>query len=403
MGLDSQYDVVVVGAGPAGSATARKCAELGLKTALLEKRQEIGVPVRCGEGLSIYAVRALGFVQKLPPQVYAQEINGAIVYAPGGKKLVIDFGETVGYILERKMYDRWLAEQAARKGAYVQAKTEVTELIKEQRNGETFITGVKGNFESEPFTIRCDAVIGADGVEGRITRMAGLRSTLLLKTTDSGYQYEMVDVALEDPRKLIVYFGTKVAPRGYVWIFPKGEDKANVGIGIGSIGYGKTAKQYLDEWIATQPGVRKGSITNVVCGGIPVGGFLKNMVLNGFAAVGDAAHQVNPIHGGGIGEAQRAGYILGEVLADAKSKGDFSARTLAKYNERWWAERGDRLRNVEKVREVMEKLSDDDLDMLADALDGETIMELCHGSKLAVLAKILMRKPSLIKLAAHLI
>ncbi|QQG39838.1 MAG: NAD(P)/FAD-dependent oxidoreductase [Candidatus Aenigmatarchaeota archaeon] len=403
MVLGSEYDVVVVGAGPGGSATARKCAELGLKTALLEKRQEIGIPVRCGEGLSIYAVQALGMVDKLPRQVYAQEIDGAIVYSPNGKKVVIDFGETVGYILERKMYDAWLAQQAARKGAYVQAKTEITQLVKEQKNGETYITGVKGNFESDDFEIKCNAVVGADGVEGRITRMAGLRSTLMLKTTDSGYQYEMVDIEMEDPRKLIIYFGSKISPRGYVWIFPKGDDRANVGIGIGSMGYEKTAKQYLDAWIATQPGIRKGSIVNTVCGGIPVGGFLKNMVLNGFAAVGDAAHQVNPIHGGGIGEAQRAGYILGHVLAEAKQKNDFSAKALATYNERWWTERGNMLRNVEKVREVMEKIADEDMDMLADSLDGETIMELCHGKRLSVLAKVLMKKPSLLKLATALV
>ena len=402
MGLGSDYDVVVVGAGPGGSATARKCAELGLKTALLEKRQEIGIPVRCGEGLSLNAVKLLG-ITKLPPQVYAQEIDGSIIYTPAGKKVVIDFGETVGYILERKMYDAWLAQNAARAGAYVQAKTEVTELVPTQKNGESSITGVKGNFESDDFEIKCNAVIGADGVEGRISRMAGLKSTLMLKTTDSGYQYEMVDIELEDPRKLIIYLGTKIAPRGYVWIFPKGNDRANVGIGIGSIGYEMTAKQYLDRWIATQPGVKKGSIVNTVCGGIPVGGFLKNMVLNGFAAVGDAAHQVNPIHGGGIGEAQRAGFILGEVLAECKARNDFSAKTLDLYNQRWWAERGNKLRNVEKVREVIEKVGDDDFDMLADVLTGEDVTELCHGARLGVLGKALMRKPALLTLAKHLV
>lgn len=395
--LDSEYDVIVVGAGPGGSATAKRCAELGLKVAMLEKRQEIGAPKRCGEGLGLDAAERLG--QKIPRYCIMQDINGSLVYAPNGKKITIDYGKTAGYVLERKQYDKWLAEEAARAGAKVQAKTGVTGVRKEKE----IVNGVDAEFESEKFFINSKVVVAADGVESKVARWAGMNTTNKLVNIDSGFQYEMVDIEIEDPHKIILYFDTKMAPRGYLWIFPKGEDKANVGIGIGGLGYGKNPRQFLEEWIKTMPGLKKGSVTEVNAGGIPVGGFLDNMVMNGLVVVGDAAHQVNPIHGGGLREAAVAGKIAGEVITEAIKAGDVSQKKLSKYNDIWWKERGNHLMKVQKLREVVEKLTDDDLNMLVDALSGEDLVEFTRGGSLGKLAKILMKKPKLALLGRHLL
>jgi len=394
----NDVDVVVVGAGPGGSATAKRCAELGLKTVMLEKRLSIGSEKRCGEGLSADAIEKLG--QKIPNYCIMQTINGSLVYAPNGKKITIDYGKTAGYVLERKQYDKWLAEEAARAGARVQAKTYVTGVRKEN----DFVKGVDAEFESEKFSINSKVVVAADGVESKVARWAGMNTTNKLVNIDSGFQFEMVDIEIEDPHKIILYFNTKLAPRGYLWIFPKGEDKANVGIGIGGLGgYGKTAKQFLEEWIKTMPGLNKGSITEVNAGGIPVGGFLDNMVMNGLVVVGDAAHQVNPIHGGGMKEAAIAGKIAGEVIAEGIKANDVSQKKLSKYNDIWWKERGVHLQKVQKLREVIEKMNDDDFNMLVDALSGADLVDFTHGGSLGKLAKILMKKPKLALLARHLL
>ncbi len=394
--LDSEWDVIVVGAGPGGSAAAKRCAELGLHTTMLEKRHAVGLKC-CGEGLSAEAVKSLG--QKIPQNCIAQTIDGAIIYAPNGKKIVIDYDKTAGFVLERKRYDKWLAEEAARAGAHVQTKTAVTGI----RKKNNFVVGIKAEFEGEKFSVGSKVVVAADGVESKVARWAGLNTTNKLVNIDSGYQYEMVDIELEDQHKIILYFGNKIAPRGYLWCFPKGEDRANIGIGIGGIGYEKTAQQYLDEWIASMPSLRKGSITEVNSGGIPVGGFLENMVMNGLVVVGDAAHQVNPIHGGGMKEAAIAGKIAGRVIAECIRKGNVSASALAKYNDIWWKERGEHLKKVEKLRQVVEKLSDENFNMLADALNGEDLVGFTRGSGFGKLAKILMKKPKLIALAKHLL
>ena len=397
--LKNKYDVVVVGAGPGGSSVATHCARAGLSVALLEKRQEVGSPKRCGEGLSINSLKMIESYlgKKVPEKCKAQEIDGAEVYAPNGKNVSINFGESKGVIMERKIFDKWLAEEAARAGAYVQAKTYVKGILK---NGSK-ICGVKAEFEDEVQEISAKVVVGADGVESKVARWAGLNTTNALVNIDSGYQFEMVNLKISDPKKIELYFGNKIAPRGYCWIFPKGNDVANVGIGVALAD--KPARYYLERWIASLPEIfANASITEVNAGGIPVGGFLKNMVLDGFLVVGDAAHQVNPIHGGGMKEATIAGKIAADVIVEAISKNDTSAAVLSAYNTRWWAERGEALQRIQRLREVVEKLSDDDLNMLAENLTGEDLVEFSRGSRLSVLAKILIRNPKLALLAKHL-
>jgi len=389
-------DVIVVGCGPGGSAVAKYLASKGYEVVVYEKRQEIGAPKRCGEGISLSGLEKLNL--ELPSYCIRQKINGALVYAPNGKCVEIDYGGDAGYIVERKVFDKWLAEEAVRAGAKIQAKTYIKEVVKE--NGK--VVGVKGEFLGEEFTEKCRVLVAADGIESKISRMAGLNTTANPWLVDSGFQFEMVGIDIPDPRKIYLYFGNKIAKRGYVWIFPKGKDVANVGIGI--LGKSeKSAREYLTEFIESREELRKGSILEVNAGGIPVGGLLRKMTLDNFLVLGDAAHQVNPIHGGGMFEAQFAAKIAAEVIDESLQKGDTSNRQLDKYNREWWKQRGNHLRKVEKLREVVEKLSDDDFNFLAEELRGDLLVDFTRGKGLAALAKILLKKPGLVKLARALL
>lgn len=384
MNIDEKYDVVVVGSGPAGSSTAKRCAEQGLNTLVIDRNQEIGTPVRCGEGLSDNSVKALKL--KLPSKCIATTIKGAIVYAPDGKRIEIKFKGTNGYTLERKMFDKWLASEAATAGAKVMAKSVFNDVIMKGNQ----VAGIKANILGQNKNISANVVVAADGIESYVMRKAGFRAKNP-RLVDSGYQYEMAGIDLEDPHMIVLYFGYNIAPRGYVWVFPKGKDIANVGIGISGLGYEKTAKQYLDEFILKTNQLNIGSVLEVNGGCIPVGGFLDNMVSDGLIGVGDSVNQVNPIHGGGIAESIKAGRIAGNVIANAKKKNDFSAKTLSEYNKTWWQDCGNRLKNVEKVREMFEKMSDQEMNDLADVLDGEDLVDLSHGKNYAKVAKIFLK------------
>ena len=165
---------------------------------------------------------------------------------------------------------------------------------------------------------------------------------------------------------------------------------------------GKPAVEYLKDFIDTCPGLKDGSIIEVNSGGVPVGGLMKDMVLDNFMVIGDAAHQANPIHGGGIGEAFVGGKIAGEVAAEAIAAGDTSKAFLYEYNKRWWSERGDMLIQVFKLREVVESLNNEQLDWLCEELQGENLSEFSKARKFKLLAKILIKRPALIRLAGKL-
>lgn len=390
------YDVIVVGAGPGGSGAAKAAAEKGLRVLVVEKRQEIGSPKRCGEGLSKTSAERMG----VEPQKewIRQEIRGATCYSPDGKHVRVDYADgPEGWVIERKMFDKHLAEKAVKAGARVLAKTEVMDLVRE----DGIISGAVLESEGKAWKVRAPLIIAADGVESTVARMAGVDTTLKLSDIASGVQFEMAGIDI-DPDRLELYFGNDVAPGGYVWIFPKGKDIANVGIGVRKPYSKRSALEHLREFIDARPGLKKGSILEVNSGGIPVGGILKNMVADNLIIVGDAAHQVNPIHGGGMAEAWVGGRIAGEVAAEAKESGDYSAEFLSRYNDRWWKERGDMLIKVLKLRKVVEKLSDDDLNHLAKELKGENLVEFSKAKGFRMLAKLMMKRPKLILLAREL-
>ncbi len=391
------YDVIVVGAGPGGSGAAKAAAEKGLRVLMVEKRQEIGSPKRCGEGLSKSSAGRMGIEPR--PEWVRQTIKGATCYAPSGKLVRVDYREgPEGWVIERKIFDKYLAELAVRAGARVMARTEVTGLLEE----DGIISGAELETSGRKWKVKAPLIIAADGVESTVARMAGVDTTLKLSDIASGAQFEMAGIDI-DPDRIELYFGNEVAPGGYVWIFPKGKGVANVGIGVRRPFAKKPALEYLRDFIESRPGLRKGSVLEANSGGVPVGGLMENMVRDNMIIVGDAAHQVNPIHGGGMAEAWVGGRLAGELAAEAREAGDFSEAFLSIYNERWWKERGNMLNKVLKLRMAVECLNDDDLNWLAENLDGESLVDFSKAKGFSMLAKLLMKRPALISVARKLV
>ncbi|MFH0830404.1 MAG: NAD(P)/FAD-dependent oxidoreductase [Candidatus Aenigmatarchaeota archaeon] len=402
--MSENFDVIIVGAGPAGSCAARKMAEAGLSVMVYDRRAELGTPVRCGEGINGNAEEVIG---NIPHRAICARIIGGRIYAPNGRMLEADVtktGQKGGYVLDRKVFDKWLAREAARAGAFIQANTLVTDLLIE--NGR--IAGVRGKRWGDPFEAKAKVVVCATGAESRLGAQSGLKTHCSMQLVDTCIQYEMSDIDIEgqsDWEKFLhIWVGNKLAPRGYYWVFPKGDRSANVGIGIvPSNEREKSALYYHEKFLDSHPGLRNGRILEVKGGVVPVGGLMQDMVVDNFVLCGEAAHHVNAIHGGGIKEAIFSGRIAADVIIDCMQRNDLSKSALSMFNLRWWEERGRRLRSVEKVREVFEKMTDDDFNMLADAITAEDVFDLARGEKLSVLAKALMKKPGLLGLARHLL
>lgn len=383
------YDIIIVGAGPAGSVCAKECAKYGLKTLVVERRQEIGVPVRCGEGLGEHWIKELGL--KADSSWCRRKMLGAAVYAPSGKSVIVKNENTMGYIIERKIFEKKLAEEAIKAGARYMVKSQVYDVIKE----DGFIKGVKIETPEEKLEIEGRLIIAADGVDSKTARYAGINTVADLKEVDSGYEYEMAGLNIPNPDLIHIYVGNRIAPRGYVWIFPKEEHVANVGVGI--IGNDpKTAKEYLDSFIEQHPEIFENASPIEVKGGcIPVGKPLEKPYANGLLVIGDAARMVNPIHGGGMGNAMEAAILAAKTAKEAIDASDVSEEFLKKFAEEWYEIRGKQLLKIWKVRRFFEQLSDDDLNNLADFFDSEKLLEFTHGNKLEMFAKLFAKYPKI--------
>jgi digeranylgeranylglycerophospholipid reductase len=392
MTVMEEFDAIVIGAGPAGLTASRILAEGNARVLCIDKKQEIGVPKRCGEGLGLSWMKRLGL--KPDKNWCLQPINGAALYAPSLKSVEIDFKEISGYVIERRVFEKELAKQAAKKGVLIRVKSRAHAF--ERKEGKVVVSCVE---QGEQKQYAAPLIIATDGTESLAARRLGLDTKISLNDIDSGYQYEMANISFENPNFINLFFGKNIAPRGYCWIFPKSKTCANVGIGIAGSEQ-RTAKEYLDKFVQAHPGLRNGSIIEVNAGTIPVGGFLADMAADNLMVAGDAAHQVNPIHGGGIGIAMEAATIAAQVGLEAIKKGDFSHAFLSKYNGLWYKKRGDKLKKILKQRHMLEELSDDNFETLAKSITGSDVMLIAEGdlvSSAKMVVKKLVRHPKLAK------
>ncbi len=361
--MKERYDVIVVGAGPGGSITAKTCAEAGLEVLLIEKRQEIGDPVRCAEG-----VGKEGLKRHIQPdnRWIAAEVKGSKILAPDGTEIKMSEEASsgkAGYTLERKVFDRALAQQAAMAGAEVMVKTRATGLLR--KNGR--VTGINAMYMGEMHEIRADIVIGADGVESKVGRWGGIDTSLKPGDIDTCAQFLVSNIDAGDYSKF--YLGEKYTPGGYVWVFPKGKHTANVGLGLlGSKSGNVRAITLLEKFIKDY--MPQAKILEMVVGGVPVSGPIKQTVTDGLMLVGDAARQSDPLTGGGIINAMDAGKMVGEVCIKAKEKGDYSVKTLKEYEDKWRATIGKELSKSLLVKNMLLKLTDEQLNQLAHSLNG---------------------------------
>lgn len=382
--MRKKYDVVVVGAGPAGSTAAYAAARNGASVLMLDRRRELGVPVQCGEALAEDILNELEI--KPDPQWAVGRTNVVKIVSPSGIEVRISERKVtgkVGYILNRKVFDKYLATRAAKAGADVMVGTFVDELILEDGKPK----GVKARGVNGRFEVAAEVVIAADGVGSRVARWAGLNTTLKLDDIESGIQFQMVGVDFESPSMMEFYLGSKIAPGGYGWIFPKGDDMANVGLGVLGSRAQRRPIEYLRDFVARMPSLSKGKIVEINGGGVPVSEPIKRTVKDNLLVVGDAAHQVNPLTGGGLDSAMRAGNIAGEVGAKAVKEGNTSEKKLKEYEKRWRKSMARRLERYLKGKEVLLSLSDDELDRLAKSLSGVKFDKISLTDMLKALAK----------------
>ncbi len=387
----SSCDVLVVGAGPAGSMTAKWAAKGGADVLMIEKRQEIGSPVRCGEGISKSWMPEVGI--KIDQKWVAREVRGGKIVSPSGHTLLVDekqAGDEVGFMVDRVFFDKALAYDAIKAGTRVMLKTSAVELIKDMGK----IVGVRAISDGEPMEIRAGCVVGADGFESQIGRWAGIDTGLKPGDITSCFQYRLANIDI-DPDYSEFILGS-AAPGGYVWIFPKNEDTANVGLGIqlSKLKAPGEVKHYLDRFIAKDKRLCKGQPLEAVSGAVSICAPLDRTSMDNLILVGDSARQIDPITGGGIANSCVAGMIAGKALAKAKEANDYSMRYLSEYEKGWRDRMENRLWRNWMAKEKLITLSDESLDKIVETLAEVGIQKMSVHN---LLAAIKTKYPELVK------
>ena len=385
---EERYDVVIVGAGPAGSVTAKTTAERGLDVLLIERNPEIGVPVKCAEGVS----KEIEQFVSIDKKCICAEVNGANIYGPDGTKVTLsgEKMEEVGYVLERRLFDKALAIEAANAGAEVRVKTEAYSVIKADADG--YARGVCVRGMGGDTRVYANVVVAADGVQSKIGRWAGIDTRLRPSDICVCAEFLMCDIEFETDYSEF-FVGSEIAPQGYAWIFPKGGDRANVGLGIGGDASGESHRAigYLKAFVRDK--FPDGETVAEMCGAVPLSGPIAESVADGLILVGDAARHVNPLTGGGILYAIWAGQIAGDVIAKASQENNFSKDRLMEYDNRWRNAFEKRLMTGLKAKEFLSKLSDNDLNELAHSLVGVNIAEF---TTTALLMELVKKNPKLL-------
>lgn len=308
-----QTDVLVVGAGPAGSVAARYAADKGLSVTMIESRPEVGVPVRCGELMpSQQEIKDMFPTLEnsedlfdLPDSLSECSVEAIRLYDPKSK--VYEFPFT-GYTTDRDRFDQFLVRQAVSAGA---------ELIKSCRfyKHEGKVAHTNGG------DIEFKVIIGADGPSSRVAKSLGLPA--------NQNPYPAVSAQAEgDFEPVVQMFFGDIAPGAYGWIMPK-NGQANVGIGFSP----KFSNGSLSGYFKTFSEKRNLNVISPIHGKfVPSEGPVsKTYVDETGMIIGDAAGVVMPVNGGGIPQAMITGRIAGEVAAENILRGG----SLAEYERSW--------------------------------------------------------------------
>ena len=348
----TDYDIVVIGSGPAGATTARVASNKGLKVLLVDKHQELGAPIQCSGAVSRHGLTSCGIA---PHEEFILEpVYGFAVYDTNGQKKTIDYrqlkpetyglgeGKTpLGYVVDRRRFDRHLMTQAERAGTEVWLKTEGLGYAP---NDDGTCTVKLRTFNKE-IGIKTKVLVGADGLQSQVGKWAGLQTHIKMLELASCLQFVVDGVETEGLLEIVA--GHQWAPGGYAWVFPKGHGYAEIGLGIIRSMTDKTAQWHLDYFMQSsffKERFKKSKILEIQGGGVPLAAPLRTQYASNLVLVGDAARHVNPITGGGIHTALAGGLVAGNFLASFLSTQQVPNKENMKgYQDAWLEALGNKM------------------------------------------------------------
>ncbi len=362
------YDVVVVGAGPAGSTAARECARQGLSTLCIEEHGTIGHPVQCAGLLSTAAFNECAVSRKS----LLHWVTGARFISSSGNGYTLDAGAPKACVVDRGILDREMAGSALDAGAELRLKTMVRDI-----RGSILITdGVRGREE-----IRARMIIAADGVRSSIARLQGfLRAPVLLTGLQADIRWEM------DPEYVEVH--PHASPDFFGWVIPLGKNRARIGL--------CSEAGTRDRFCLFRSRFPDSSI-HEVCGALPLGVMPRTYGKRTLIS-GDAAGMAKPTSGGGIYTGVRSARYAAETAMLCCEQDRFDDDALSVYERLWKQDFGRELQLGFRLFQLRRSLSSEEVDQILTVLRDPSLLETIrtHGDmdRPRKLILQLARKPS---------
>lgn len=365
------FDIAIIGAGPAGNYTAYAAAKSGASVAVFEEHGTIGEPVHCGECLSLLACQRLGLT--LPDEAISQQVKGIRLVFPDRTN---SFIREPGYSLEKEKFEQYLSLLATKEGASYKLRHRVSALG--QEGGAWNIGTTQGEYSAK-------IIIDASGVAGVASKLLSLNTP---PKTVIGLQYEMSPI--ESDGFIDFFLWPRLAPEGYLWIIPKKDGRANVGLVTHDA---PNTRKYLEQFIS-EYGLSGKSRIKAFGGQIPASGHVHKTYSEGIMLIGDAAGFASPVFEGGTSLAMASGKFAAQVAAEALAKGDASKASLSKYELLWKKEFPDYKKLVAN-KSMLYKFSDAELGKIASFIPRD-LTHIPLASRLKIGASVAVSAPSLL-------
>lgn len=383
-------DIIVVGAGTAGSMAARTAAELGFDVCLIDKKEQekIGDKV-CGEAVGRHHFDELGIS---PPKgsEFASKVVGVDLYSPDGQTVFrVREGGLYGFMINRHEFGQRLLKEALDRGAELHDNAVAEKLIIER--GRVVGVELRDKKRNEERKVYGKIVIDACGFQDALKKQlpSNWRIETEIKGDDVAACYREIrrlSKKVEEPEYIRMYFSQKAAPGGYYWIFPKGENLVNVGLGVQMKKGFPNPKKMLYQSVLSKPMFLDSEDLKGGGGLVSTRRPMSNMVGNGILFVGDAAYQPNPVTGGGIGPSMIAGKLAAQKACRAIEDGDLSMESLWSYNVEFMKWYGAKAAGLDVFRIFLQKCGDDELNygMRNRLIREEDILKASLGEDLKI-------------------
>jgi len=389
---EEQYDVLIVGGGPAGLAAAEAAAKQGARTLVLERQNEIGYPIHTSGGSWVSDMKALN----IPEHLYHPVTK--VVFVSPRREVTLNYNPAVACVIDVRGLYQHLAGRAVAAGATLRVRHTVEQTL---MDGDV-ITGVTAKTHaSERASFRAPVTIDASG----FSRHIGVRTEMGKAFHRYGYGAEYDMYAPNYPQdELYLIMGGAYAPHGYAWVFPRGNGRVRLGVGVLHPDCDVDARPYLDSIIRDLPQLtekfRGASPVEYHTGLFPSEGPVERFSRNGLLLAGDSGGHGSTLVGEGIRFAIYSGQMAGSVAAEAVKAGDTSATFLSRFDKQWRTRFGRDMDISYMINKHIANYSDEQWDSALDLMRRMTPSQMAQALRgdfsAALVMGILARNPALI-------